>query len=227
MRRLFKAGIATGLCFAAIATNNALFAQDAANPPMDAPPGTYKLDKNHASLIFRVNHLGFSNYTARFKKFDATLRFDPGNPTAMSVAATVDPASIETDFAQPEKLDFNAELRGQSWLNTAKFPAIVYNSTSITLTGANRAAVAGELELHGIKKPVTLEVTFNGGYPGMSLDPNARIGFSARGTLKRSEFGVSAGIPAAGSTMGVSDEVEVQIEAEFNGPPLANAKPAN
>lgn len=215
-----SASVTAGALLAALAVTSSSLAQD-------APAGTYRLDKNHASLIFRVNHLGFSNYTARFKKFDATLQFDPANPTAMSVTASVDPASIETDFTEPKKLDFNAELRGSGWLNTAKFPMMTYKSTAITLTGANRAEVAGELELHGIKKPVTLEVTFNGGYPGMSLDPNARIGFSARSVLKRSEFGVSAGIPSAGSTMGVSDEVEVQIEAEFNGPPLAGAKPGN
>lgn len=227
MRGLLSASaLAAGLSLLA-GINGLAIAQDAATAPMDAPAGGYKLDKSHASLIFRVNHLGFSNYTARFKRFDATLQFDPVNPSAMSVTATVDPASIETDFPQPEKLDFNAELRGINWLNTAKFPSISYKSTGITLTGANRAEVTGELDLHGVKKPMTLEVTFNGGYPGMSLDPNARIGFSARGVLKRSDFGVKAGIPPAGSTMGVSDEVEVQIEAEFNGPPLSNAKSGN
>jgi polyisoprenoid-binding protein YceI len=225
-RIMTAAAIAASLAFAMVSAVPAA-AEDTANPPMDAPAGTYKLDKSHASLIFRVNHLGFSNYTARFKRFDATLQFDPTNPTAMSVTATIDPASIETDYPEPEKLDFNAELRGPNWLNTPKFPAISYRSTGITLTGANRAEVAGELEMHGVKRPIMLEVTFNGGYPGMSLDPQARIGFSARGTLKRSDFGIAFGIPPADSTMGVSNEVDVQIEAEFNGPPLAAAKPNN
>jgi polyisoprenoid-binding protein YceI len=225
-RIMMAAAIAASLAFPVVITVPAA-AEDTANPPMDAPAGTYKLDKNHASLIFRVNHLGFSNYTARFKRFDATLQFDPEKPTAMSIKATIDPASIETDSPEPEKLDFNAELRGPNWLNTPKFPAITYRSTAIMLTGANRAEVTGELEMHGLKRPVVLEVTFNGGYPGMSLDPQARIGFSARGTLKRSEFGIAYGIPPAGSTMGVSDEIDVQIEAEFNGPPLAAAKPNN
>jgi polyisoprenoid-binding protein YceI len=81
--------------------------------------------------------------------------------------------------------------------------------------------------LHGMKQPVILEVTFNGGYRGMSLDPNARIGFSARGTFKRSQFGIAYGIPAPGSNMGVSDAVEFQIEAEFNGPAFTEGKPGN
>jgi len=69
-------------------------------------------------------------------------------------------------------------------------------------------------------------VTFNGGYRGHPYDPNARVGFSAKGTLKRSEFGVAYGIPEPGTTMGVSDEVRITIEAEFSGPPMANPPPA-
>ncbi|MBB5187872.1 polyisoprenoid-binding protein YceI [Zhongshania antarctica] len=64
------------------------------------------------------------------------------------------------------------------------------------------------------------EATFNGGYAGHPLDPHGRIGFSARGMFKRSDFGISIGIPAPGSTMGVGDDLEVIIEAEFTGPPL-------
>lgn len=71
---------------------------------------------------------------------------------------------------------------------------------------------------------MALDVTFNGGYAGHPMDPQSRIGFSARGVLKRSEFGMAYGIPAEGTTMGVSDAVEVLIEAEFNGPPLAPVK---
>jgi polyisoprenoid-binding protein YceI len=229
MRQMVNAGalvVGSLLLCGAIGISPAA-AQTAEGAPMDAPAGAYRLDKAHASLIFRLSHMGFSNYTARFKRFDAELQFDPANPAKMTVTATIDPTSIETDFPQPEKFDFNAELKGAKWLNAAKFPQITYRSMGITLTGANRAEVAGELELHGVKQPVTLEITFNGGYRGMSLDPNARIGFSARGTLKRSLFGIVYGIPAPGSNMGVSDAVEVQIEAEFNGPALTEGKPGN
>jgi polyisoprenoid-binding protein YceI len=69
-----------------------------------------------------------------------------------------------------------------------------------------------------------LATRFNGGYAGHPFDPAARIGFSAEGSFKRSDFGVSAGVPAAGSSFGVSDEVQVVIEAEFTGPPLKVAR---
>ena len=66
-----------------------------------------------------------------------------------------------------------------------------------------------------------LDASYNGGYAGHPMDPNARIGFSARGKFQRSDFGVSIGIPEPGTNMGVGDEVEVVLESEFNGPALA------
>lgn len=192
-----------------------------ATPVADVPAGSYTLDKYHASLLFRVDHLGFSNYTARFKQFDAKLEFDPANLTAAKLEASVDARSIETDLKEPS-LDFNAQLQGEQFLDTAQWPQMTYRSTRIEQTGPNTIRVYGDLTLRGVTRPVPLDVTFNGGYRGMQLDPHARIGFSGRGVLKRSEFGMTAGIPEAGSKFGVSDEVEVIIEAEFNGPPTPN-----
>ena len=192
------------------------FAADA--PPV--PAGHYTLDKSHASLIFKVNHLGFSNYTARFKRFDAQLEFDPAKLGASKLTATVDAKSLETDFPDPAKLDFNAQLQGKEWLDTAQFPLMNYRSTKIEITGKNTMKVNGELTLHGVTKPVVLEAKYNGGYAGHPMDPHARIGFSAHGSLKRSEFGISYGIPAPGTTMGVGDDVELILETEFSGPPL-------
>jgi polyisoprenoid-binding protein YceI len=184
------------------------------------PPGAYTLDRTHASLIFRVNHLGFSNYTARFKRFDAKLQFDPTNLAASKVVASVDVDSLETDFPDPAKLDFNAKLKGAGWLDVATFPRMEFESRRIDVTGVNTVRIHGDLTLHGVTQPIVLAATFNGGYAGHPMDPNARIGFSAQATLKRSEFGITFGIPAPGTTMGVSDEVDVVIEAEFTGPPL-------
>ena len=187
-----------------------------AKPAMpSAPAGDYTLDKAHGSLTFKVNHMGFSHYTARFTDFDAKLKFDPANPAASSVEATIDPRSLELN-APPA--GFKDELTGPSWLDAGKYPAITFRSTKVEVTGANTAKITGDFTLHGVTKPVTLDATFNGGYPGFAMDPHARVGFSAQGTFKRSEFGIGFGVPAPGSTMGVSDAVDVQIEAEFSGP---------
>ena len=186
--------------------------------PVDLPAGAYTLDRSHASLIFKVNHLGFSNYTARFKRFDAELQLDPQNPAAAGLTATVDATSIETDYPDPATLDFNAQLQGAEWLNTAEFPEMTYKSTNIEMTGPHTATITGDLTLRGVTHPVTLDATYNGGWKGIEQDPHARIGFSAHGTLKRSDYGMSFGIPAPGTTLGVGDEVSIIIEAEFTGP---------
>src|SRR5262245_20922448 len=181
------------------------------------PAGAYTLDKAHASLLFRVNHLSFSHWTARFTKFDAQLQFDPADPSKSSVKVTVDPKSIASDNA-PE--GFMTTLAGPEWLDAGKYPEMTYRSTKVERTGTNGLRISGQLTLHGVTKPVTLTATYNGGYAGHPFDPHARVGFSAKGTLKRSEFGVAYGIPAAGTTMGVFDDVEIIVEAEFSGPPL-------
>jgi polyisoprenoid-binding protein YceI len=184
------------------------------------PAGSYALDKAHASLIFRVNHLGFSHWTARFTRFDAKLQFDPANPATAQVTVTIDPASITPDNPPP---GFVASLRGAQWLSAAQFPKITYRSTRVERVGQNAMRIFGELTLHGKTQPVVLDATYNGGYIGHPMDPHARIGFSAHGTLKRSDFGIAFGIPQPGSTMGVSDAVEFSIEAEFSGPAWAGA----
>jgi polyisoprenoid-binding protein YceI len=198
-------------------------AQAASIPTASAAPvpaGAYTLDKAHASLLFRVNHITFSHWTARFTKFDAQLQFDPADPAKSSVKVTVDPKSIAADNV-PD--GFLTTLAGPEWLDAGKYPEMTYRSTKVERSGANGLRISGQLTLHGVTKPVTLVGTYNGGYAGHPYDPHARVGFSAKGTLKRSEFGVAYGIPAPGTTMGVFDDVEVIVEAEFSGPPLPGA----
>lgn len=185
------------------------------------PAGAYTIDKAHTSLVFRVNHLGFSTYTGRFARVDAQLQFDPGNIAASRLEVTIDPRSIEADNAPSGFLD---TLAGKDWLDADRFPAMTFVSKSIERTGGNAFRIRGELTMHGVTKPVTLAARYNGGYAGHPYDPQARIGFSATGTLRRSDFGVSLGIPAPGTTMGVGDEVEIVIETELTGPPLAQGQ---
>lgn len=191
----------------------------------DVPAGEYKTDHAHSTLLFRVSHMGFSHYTARFRHFDAKLQFDPRNLTATQLTATVDPRSIETDYPDP-KYDFNGELAGEQFLNAAKFPEITFRTTQVEDLGNQALRVHGELTLHGVTKPIVLDATYNGGYGGHPMDPQARVGFSAHGVLRRSDFGISGGIPGAGTNLGVGDQVAVVIESEFNGPPVAKADAA-
>ena len=184
----------------------------------DVPAGEYTMDHPHTTLIFRVSHMGFSNFTARFRHVEGQLRFDPRNVTATQLTATVDAHSIETDYPDPS-YDFNGELQGEPWLNAAKFPAITFRTTRVEDLGNNALRVHGDLTMRGVTKPIVLDATYNGGYLKHPMDPQARVGFSAHGVLRRSDFGITGGIPVAGSNLGVGDQVAIIIESEFIGPP--------
>src|SRR3954470_412622 len=168
-------------------------ADEKSGPPATAPVGTppagaYKLDKSHASLILRASHLGFSTYTTRFSRFDAELKLDPRNLSAASVVTTIDASSFEMDAAPQMCIDI---MKGPQMLDTAKFPQIVFKSEKIRMTGAKSMEISGTLTLHGVTRPTILVATYNGGYAGMpKWDPHARVGFSARGSFKRSDFGI-------------------------------------
>jgi len=165
--------------------------------------GTYQLDKDHAALMFEINHLGFSTFIGRFNSFDVSLDFDEANPESARIDATVDMLSL--DVVHPE---FAATLTGADWFDAAKFPHAVFHSTGVTTNGENTGVMTGDLTLHGVTHPITLNVTFNGG--GRDPIRSAYIaGFSAVGSINRTDFGVNrfSGL--------IADEVRIRIEVEF------------
>ncbi len=174
------------------------------------PSGHYQMDKRHASIVWRVSHFGLSHYPARFTRFDVDLNFDAKNPQNSTLAVSIDPMSIHTEFPAPEEEDFDAVLGSdEKWFNGGTFKTITFKSTSITLTGPNKGTVTGDLTLLGVTKPVTLDVTLNGVYKSHPMAGVPALGFSARTTVKRSDFGMSTFVPYVG------DDVDVIIEAEF------------
>ena len=197
---------------------------DAAPAAFVAPellPGTYRLDPDHTTILFRVDHIGMSKFTGQFRKVDANLVLDPKNPEASSVAASIDAASLNTNVLVSP--GFDKSLTGPEWLDAGAHPKITFKSTKVTKTGPDTADIAGDFTLKGVTRSVVLKARFNGGYKPNAMD-GARVGFSATTSFKRSDFGISYGIPAPGTKMGVGDEVEVIIETEFTqGKPTAEA----
>ena len=178
----------------------------------DVPAGTFKIDPTHASVTWKVMHMGLSNYTARFARVDGTLVFDPAKPETSKLTASVDPLSIKTDFPFVEKEDFDKKLaKGAEWFNADVAKTITFTSTSVKMTGAKTADVTGDLTLLGVTKPLVLKVTFNGGMAAHPMSKKPAIGFSATGSVKRSEFGLKGGLPFVG------DDVALLIEAEMQG----------
>jgi polyisoprenoid-binding protein YceI len=213
----------TALCATLVVASTLATAAQAADavPPASKAPvprGAYEIDKAHTSLVFKVAHLGFSTFTGRFTRFDAKLTFDPRNLASSSVNVTIDPTSVSSDNAPAGFLE---EVAGTMFLDAGKFPQMAFTSRSVEDAGGGRFRIRGELTLHGVTRPLTLEGRYNGGYAGHPFDPHARVGFSAHGTLKRSDFGITMGIPSAENHFfGVGDEVGIQLETEFSGPPL-------
>jgi polyisoprenoid-binding protein YceI len=177
-----------------------------------APAATYVIDKTHSAVMWKGLHQGLSWYTARFTNFDITVDFNPADVSKSKVTATIDPKSIETDYARMRPAnrndDFNAELaNGERFFNSAKFPQITFASTAITRTGENTGRMVGNLTFLGVTKPVTLDVTYIGNRNDPRLQKH-KIGFQATGTLKKTDFGMSPG----GS---IADDIKIEINAEL------------
>lgn len=202
---LLAAGVYGGMTGMAVAQQPQ---QTAAAAALDVPSGTYTLDPTHASVTWKVNHMGLSNYTARFTKFDATLTFDAARPENSTLSVTIDPKSVRTDYPFPKQENFDAKIAGEVFLNSAQYPEIKFVSTRVERLTGNTGKVHGDLTLHGVTKPVSLDVTLNGAKTHPMLGGGA-LGFSATTKFNRSDFGVKNMVPMVG------DEVTVLIEAEF------------
>lgn len=170
----------------------------------DTPSGTYTLDKSHANVLFSLNHMGFSHYYGRFNAIDGSMNFDAKAPEKSSVKITVDVASVDTNNTKLQD-----ELKSAQWFDTAKFPTATFTSTSIEKLTPTTGKLHGDLTLHGVTKPVTLDVTLNGAGQN-SMMAVYELGFSATGTIKRSDFGISQYVPMVG------DDVTLTIETEFH-----------
>lgn len=168
-----------------------------------AAGGAYQLDASHASIVFNISHLGFSNYTGRFNSFDAKLNFKPEDVTKSTLEVTIKPASVDVHNSELE-----AKLIDKDFFDTKAFPDAKFVSTSIVKTGADKGKITGNFTLKGVTKPLTLDVTFNG-HGANPFSGGKMMGFSATGTFKRSDFGMTSYVPA------VADEVKLTIEAEF------------
>jgi polyisoprenoid-binding protein YceI len=194
-------------------------------PVVNAPTGAYTIDPTHTTVTVRVNHFGLSTYTLRFNDVSGTLNFNAEDPTQSSVEATVAIASLDTPYNGPR--DFDAELQNSEWLDAAAFPTATFRSTGVESTGPGTARMTGDVTIHGVTAPVTFDVTYNGSYAQHPFGmPISLIGFSARGEISRTAFGVTQYVPADGSSQGVGDTVELLIEAEFTRPVESAAAPA-
>lgn len=182
----------------------ALFVATAAGSltPAFAAPVSYKIDPAHTAVAFIVNHIGFSNVIGRFNTVGGDISFDKDAVEKSTVTVTIDAASIDTNHAKRDE-----HLRSPDFFNAKEFPKLTFKSTKIEKTGDKTGKLHGDLTMLGVTKPVVLDVTFNkdGVSPASKLETT---GFSARGTVKRTDFGMKYGAPAVG------DDIQLLIEIE-------------
>jgi polyisoprenoid-binding protein YceI len=171
--------------------------------PAKLESGHFAVDKSHARIIISYPHFGLSTSYVQFTNFDAKLDLDGKNPAKSKVEATINLDGI--DASTP---GFAVHLKSPDFFDTAMFDTATFKSTSIALTGANTGKITGDLTLHGVTKPVVLDTTFNaaGIHP---MNQKYVVGFSAKGVIKRSEFGLGRFTPMVG------DDVTLVISAEF------------
>ncbi|ENY80700.1 YceI family protein [Sphingopyxis sp. MC1] len=171
--------------------------------------GTYAADPAHTMVVWRVDHLGFSNYTGIFGDVTGTLLLDPANPAAAKVDVTIPVSKVTTASAGLTGHLLRAGKDGGKPDFFGPAPADArFVSTAVVLDdNGTEAKVTGNLTLNGVTRPVTLDVEFHGA--GMGMSKKETVGFEAETTIKRSDFGVLYGIPF------VSDEVKLDIHAAF------------
>lgn len=163
----------------------------------------YTLDPNHTYVLWHINHFGFSNPSGKWMA-SGTLILDEAKPQNSKVNVTINVADVVTGI---QKLD--EHLKTDTFFNVAKFPIATFMSDSVDVTGKNTARVHGILTVHGVSKPITLDVTLN--KLGISPITNKKTaGFTAHTELKRSDYGISAYLP------GLGDDVKIDIESEAN-----------
>ncbi len=177
-----------------------------ASLPAYAEVETYTLDKAHTNAIFFISHLGFSDMLGRFGEIDGGFELDRDNFSNSKVSVTLKTESLSTFH---EKRD--QHLKSPDFFNVAEFPEITFVSTGLEKTGDNTAKLTGDFTLLGVTKPVTLDLTLNREGLHTFNKKDYVAGFTATGTIKRSDYGMNFGLI---KDVGIGDEVELRIEAE-------------
>lgn len=175
----------------------------------DAEPAVWQIDSSHTSVQFAVRHLMVSKVRGTFGKVSGVARFDPTDPSKASLEATIDATSIDTRDAKRD-----AHLKDADFLDVSRFPTITFKSKSVRRIDDTHYEVLGDLTLHGVTKPVTLQVE---GSPTPIADPfgKARVGGVATATIDRQDFGVAYSKAMDGGGLVVGNDIDITIDVEL------------
>ncbi|MFB6468050.1 YceI family protein [Cytobacillus sp. Hz8] len=168
----------------------------------------WAVDPAHSSVDFSIKHMMIANVKGTFHQFDAAIDADPTDLTSANIEFTVDLASVDT-----RNEDRDNHLRSGDFFDVENNPKLTFTATSITRKDDDEYAVTGNLNLHGVTKQETFTVTFE----GQGKDPwgNEKVGFSAVGAIKRSDYGLTwnAALETGGVLVGDKVKIDLQIQA--------------
>ena len=169
---------------------------------------TWSLDPVHSNISFSARHMMISDVKGEFDKFSGTITANDDDPKSVTIEATIDAASINTRSQMRDN-----DLKGPNFLDVAKYPTITFKSVKIEPDGDGKWKVTGDLTLHGVTKPVVLEVA--GPSPEIK-DPfgNQRRGASATTQINRQDFGISFNKKLDSGGMVVGNDVPITIDVE-------------
>ncbi|MGJ7507822.1 YceI family protein [Variovorax sp. GT1P44] len=172
--------------------------------PARGEPANYELDPNHITVAFMVDHLGYAKVLGMFRAARGSFSFDETTATLNNVRIEVDTQSVFSNYANRDR-----HLKSADFLNSVEFPRMVFTATSAKRTGERTFEIPGQLELLGRPLPLTLTATWNKSGPS-PIDKVYTMGVSARGSFKRSSYGMNYGV----SNEWVGDEIPLIIEFE-------------
>ena len=170
---------------------------------------TYQIDTSHTAAQFKVRHMMIANVKGEFDKITGTVSFDPANPSASSVDATIEVATISTRDEQRD-----GHLKSGDFLDVEKYPHITFKSKKVTASGADSFNLVGDLTIHGVSKEVTLQVEE---LTQEAKDPwgNMRRGASAKTKINRKDFGMEFNVALEAGGFLVGEDVDINLDIEM------------
>lgn len=167
----------------------------------------WTVDPTHSSIDFSVKHMMIAKVKGTFHTFEAQIDADPADLTSANISISVDLSSIDT-----RNSDRDAHLRSGDFFDADTHPKMTFQSTSVAKTSDGEYDVTGDLTIRGVTRPVTIAATFE----GTGKDPwgNVKVGYSAVGSIKRSDFGLTYNAVLETGGVMISDEIKISIELE-------------
>jgi len=203
MRNTVRSTLIAASAVTLLATGGVVAQNAFTKNPAEVRAGDYRLDSSHGRITWKIDHLGFSDYVGQFVNVQAQLKLDPANPANSSLTATIPIADIA-----PNDDALKRHLLNADFFDVEKHPTATFTSTRIVIDASDpdEADVYGNLTLKGVTREVKIEVEFN---QAGEMRGQYRAGFDGEATIKRSDFGITYGLPMLG------DEVKLHIEGEF------------